>query len=227
MEIKIPKWKRWLSYLFEIHIESAGAEVNPYLYVSMKKGRFQLSTDKAVYSYDDLYDNFTTAFEALDMQRFNPQSVLILGLGLGSVPYILEEKYKQLPYYTAVELDEEVIYLAEKYRLSTMKSSVQCIAADAEVFVSICQDRFDLVVIDLFIDDIIPEAFLSSSFIEQVKDLLEKGGLLMFNHLGMNDKQKQAVDRYMEDVFLKTFPEANFVPTRNNRILLNNSQYLK
>lgn len=227
MEIKIPKWKRWLSYLFEVHIESAGAEVNPFLYVSMKKGRFQLSTDKAVYSYDDLYDNFTTAFEALDMQRFNPESVLILGLGLASVPYILETKYKKLPYYTAVELDEEVIYLAEKYRLGSMQSSVQCIAADAEVFVSICQDSFDLIVIDLFIDDVIPEAFLSLTFMEQISELLEDGGLLMFNHLGMNESQEQQVDKYMEEVLLKIFPGASYIPTRNNRILLNHRQFLK
>ena len=216
-----------MSYLYEVHIESAGAEINPYLYVSLKNGRFQLSTDKAVYSYDDLYDNFTTAFDALDMEHFQPDSVLILGLGLASVPYILETRHSQTPYYTAVELDEEVIYLAEKYRLSSMKSSIQCIAADAEVFVSICQDKFDLVVIDLFIDDLIPEAFLSLSFMEDVSDLLEEGALVMFNHLGMDEEQLNRVDSYMEEVFLKTFPSGSFIRTKNNRILLNHSQYLK
>ena len=137
----------------EQHVESVEGTLNPSLHVSLVNGRYQLSTDSAVYSFDDLYDNFTTAFERTDLKAFQPKSVLILGLGLGSVPYILETKYKLEPVYTAVELDEAVIYLAEKYRLSNLKAPVQCIAADAVVFVSINTETFDLIVIDIFIDD--------------------------------------------------------------------------
>ena len=48
-----PRWKQWLSYLFEMHIESAASEYNPHLYVSMKQGRYQLCTANAIYSYED------------------------------------------------------------------------------------------------------------------------------------------------------------------------------
>ncbi|MEL6944963.1 MAG: hypothetical protein AAFO82_20090, partial [Bacteroidota bacterium] len=51
----IPRWKRWWSYLSEIHIESAPNEINPHLYVSLRNGRYQLSTANAIYSYEDLY----------------------------------------------------------------------------------------------------------------------------------------------------------------------------
>ena len=222
-----PKWKKWLSYLVEQHVESVEGTLNPSLHVSLVNGRYQLSTDTAVYSFDDLYDNFTTAFEQTDLKSFQPKSVLILGLGLGSVPYILETKYKIQPTYTAVELDEAVIYLAEKYRLAGLKAPVQCIAADAEVFVSINTELFDLIVIDIFIDDLIPEPFLSEEFMTQIKGMLNTNGLVMFNHMAMDKEQKERSVQYLEQVMRPLFPSATYIETRNNHILVNTSQYLK
>ena len=50
--MKQPLWKRLVSYLFEIHVESTSSEFNPHLYVSLYKGRYQLSTANAIYSFD-------------------------------------------------------------------------------------------------------------------------------------------------------------------------------
>ena len=58
----LPRWKRWLSYFWTIPIESVQSEVNPDLHVSLIKGRFQLYTQHAIYSFDDLYDNFGHTF---------------------------------------------------------------------------------------------------------------------------------------------------------------------
>ena len=225
--IKIPRWKRWLSYLVEQHLESVEGSLNPSLHVSLVNGRYQLSTDTAVYSFDDLYDNFTTAFEQTNFDDFKPKSALILGLGLGSIPYILETKYDLKPHYTAVELDEEVIYLAEKYRLSTLSAPVQCFAADAEIFVSICSDVFDLIVIDIFVDDKIPEPFLEAEFLTQIVRLLDKQGMLMFNHMAMTLEQKNRVDSYIDQVMRPIFPTCTYIATRNNRILVNSSQFIR
>ena len=108
----IPTLKKWLSYLLEQHIESVEGNLNPSLHVSLVNGRYQLSTDTAVYSFDDLYDNFTTAFQQTNFDTFKPKSVLLLGLGLGSVPYILETTYGIKPLYTAVELDLPYLCIA-------------------------------------------------------------------------------------------------------------------
>lgn len=224
---RFPKWKRWLSYIVEQHVESVEGTLNPSLHVSLVNGRYQLSTDTAVYSFDDLYDNFTTAFKQTDFDRFQPKSILVLGLGLGSVPYILESSYNLQAAYTAVELDEAVIYLAEKYRLSGLKAPVQCIEADAEVFVSICADTFDLIVVDIFVDDQIPEGFLSSIFMEQIKDLLNDGGMIMFNHMAIDKEQKERSIKYLEEIMRPLFPSCAYIETRNNHILINTSQYLK
>ena len=63
--MKQPLWKRLLSHLFEIHIESTSSEYNPHLYVSLRKGRYQLSTANAIYSFEDLYYNFLMLLQKL------------------------------------------------------------------------------------------------------------------------------------------------------------------
>ncbi|NJK83808.1 MAG: hypothetical protein HC912_08335, partial [Saprospiraceae bacterium] len=152
----IPQWKYWLSHFMELHIESAPSEVNPHLYVSLKKGRLQLSAAKAVYSFEDLYTNFGKAFEQIQLNNTN-QQVLILGFGLGSIPLILEQKLGKSYTYTAVELDESVLYLANKYALPHLESPIQLICADALSFVMQCETQFDLICMDIFLDDLIPD----------------------------------------------------------------------
>ena len=93
--IKPPFWKKILSYFFEFHIESAPSEINPHLYVSLNRGRYQLSTANAIYSFEDLYDNFFDAFKKVNLDQYPIKNVLVLGLGLGSIPLMLEKNLKK------------------------------------------------------------------------------------------------------------------------------------
>ena len=93
--MEIPFWKRWLSYLTPIRLEESASEYNPELTVMLDRGRLQLLSGNAIYSWDDLYHNFTRAFTQLQPENLGYQDVLLLGLGLGSVPYILEKKHQQ------------------------------------------------------------------------------------------------------------------------------------
>ena len=228
MQIKsIPRWKYYLSYLFEFHVESASSPFNPHLYVSLKKGRYQLSTANAIYSYDDLYDNFDTAFNRLDWESLATQEVLLLGLGLGSVPFILENKWGIHSKYTAVEIDESVIYLAEKYRLSTLQSPVCTVCADALAFAYHCIESYDLIIVDLFQDDKIPEAFWEKDFLEEIKRIQNDNGLVLFNHLAITDEQKERSYRYFKEVFSMIFPQAAILQTRSNYIFVSQASKTK
>ena len=99
----IPLWKKWVSHVVPLTLETAASQQNPELTVMLDRGRLQLLSGNAIYSWDDLYHNFTIAFGTLDIEERGFQDVLILGLGLGSVPYILEKIYEQSYEYTAVE----------------------------------------------------------------------------------------------------------------------------
>jgi spermidine synthase len=222
-----PRWKIWLSYLVELHIENAGSDYNPHLYVSLKQGRYQLSTANAVYSFEDLYTNFSLTFQALDLDRLRLRKVLLLGLGLGSIPVMLERTFHQHCDFTAVEVDAAVLYLASKYVLPDLKSGITLIEADALVFVSQCRETFDLICMDIFLDDTIPPEFEQSSFLENLRALLAPEGVLLYNRLAATSRDKRRSLQFFERKFLPVFPNGTYLDVAGNYMLISDRKALK
>ena len=224
---EIPKWKVWLSYLTELHIESAPSELNPHLYVSLKQGRLQLCTARAVYSFADLYSNFSRSFKLTKFDQVSGPKVLLLGLGLGSVPYMLETKFGQNFEYTAIELDESVIYLANKYVLKYLNSPFEVREADAHNYVMQCTEKYDLIIMDVFLEDIIPASFEQVAYLEQLKACLNPGGVLYYNRLAQNRIDKKTSMDFYKKKFEQVFPEAACLDVRGNYMLISDASILK
>ncbi len=225
--MKQPLWKRLLSYLFEWHIESAPSETNPHLYVSLRNGRYQLSTANAVYSYEDLYTNYFRAFEHVNLDALPNEEVLVLGLGLGSIPLILEKKFHKQFFYTAVELDEAVIYLAGRYGLDGLSSAVDTVCADAYAFMLQNEKQYGLICMDIFLDDVVPRPFESPEFLEALKSALAPGGMLLYNRLADNDKDRRVTQHFFERHFLSVFPHGAYLDVGGNWMLVNHRQAVK
>ncbi len=219
----VPFWKRWLSYLTEVHIESASSSYNPHLYVSMVSGRYMLSTDKAIYSYGDRYYNFGHVFDRMNLS--GKKDVLILGFGLGSIPILLEKKYSHMQ-ITGVEIDEEVIYLASKYVIPTLKSEINLVQADAESFIDIGNKKYDLIAMDVFESDYIPHRFESESFLGKLKASLTSEGILLYNRLAYTDADLENTDQFYNGPFMRQFPDGMQVGVKGNRMLVNSRKFL-
>lgn len=222
-----PAWKIWLSYLTELHVESADSEHNPHLYVSLRQGRYQLSTANAVYSYGDLYTNFLRVFRELDLDRLAIDRVLVLGLGLGSIPLILERVFRRQYHFTAVEIDEAVLYLAGKYVLDELGSGIELIAADARAFVAQTDEQYDLICMDIFLDDVIPERFEDRSFLEDLSQRLTPGGVLLYNRLAATKLDKQKSRAFYERQFRPVFPNATYLDVQGNYMLISRRDALR
>lgn len=216
-----------MSYLAEIHIESTSSTYNPHLYVSLRRGRYQLSTANAIYSYADLYTNFDRAFQQIDLDQLVGNEVLVLGFGLGSIPIILEKKMKQDLNYTVVEIDEEVLYLANRYTLPDLTSSISTICTDAAIFVAQCTEQFDLICMDIFLDDTIPSQFESREFLTQLQSLLTPNGILLYNCLAAKQKDIAHTTHFYEQVFLSVFPHGTYLDVGGNWILVQRKNALE
>lgn len=216
----IPFWKKWISHLTPITLEEAVSEQNPELSVVLSKGRVQLLSGDAIYSWDDLYRNFLIAFDTLKIDERKIDNVLLLGLGLGSIPFMLEKVFHRDYHYTAVEWDETVAHLAVKYTLSRLESPVEIITADAAVFVEVTEEQYDLLIIDIFEDEITPPQFCTEEFLETCASMLNPGGLLLFNRLhGEDVSVRQVTERFFERGFKNVFPDAWAIDTKGNWIL--------
>ena len=102
-------WINIASYFTDICLEKQECDFSDNLEVICRKGRFALCTENAVYSYDDLYYNFRGVFNKIDLNSLKVKDVLVLGLGLGSVPLLLEKIFKKNYTYTLVEIDPVVV----------------------------------------------------------------------------------------------------------------------
>lgn len=219
-------WHVLGSYISEITIEERSSAYNKLLQVILKNGRYQLCTENAIYSYDDLYTNFAKAFAAIDVANRGVEDVLLLGLGLGSIPFILEKKFQLDCQLTAVEIDEEVVDLAHKYVLRDLKMSINSICTDASHFLQMDSQQYDLICMDVFEDDQIPEVFLGREFLEQIEARLRPNGIFLFNHLALTKKDKAIATDYYTKVFLPFFPKATYIDASSNYVFLNHERFL-
>lgn len=216
----IPRWKKWLSYLTEVHIESTSSEISGDLYVVLRRGRFQLCTANAIYSYEDLYVNFSRAFDRIALDRSAPMNVLVLGMGMGSIPMVMEAMDFEDCYFTAIEIDPVIIELLNEYGLPKIDSPVEIFEADAVRYVEVTHEKFDLITVDLFINDIIPDAAQTMVFLEQLKGRLGPDGLVMMNHLSLTAADKERGKAFFETVFKTVFPQSDYIDVQGNYMLI-------
>lgn len=224
--LRPPVWKRWLSYLIEQHLESASSEHNPHLYVSLSRGRYQLCTANAIYSFEDRYDNYRRAFARIDLSELPGPNVLVLGFGLGSIPILLEHTFQHRFNFTGVEIDEAVIDLASRYALPQLDSPVQLVCADAMAYAQQAETVFDLVCMDVFLDDTIPAGFEQPEFLKDLRRLIHPEGLLLYNRLADNRDDQHKSKQFYEDVFLSIFPKGAYLDVGGNWMLVNEAQWL-
>lgn len=224
--MKIPWWKKLASYLYEVHVESSSSEYNEELHVSLVDGRYQLTTPTAIYSWADKYDNFRLAFKSMKLDELVINEVLILGFGLGSIPYILEHTFQKKYSYTGVEIDDEVIYLASKYMMPLLNSEINLVHTDASSFIFIDPNRYDLITMDIFVGHVIPDAFLTENYLLGLKESLNDSGILLFNMLAQQPSDRSMAEVYFADHFKPVFPKGVLKHIKGNIMLVSNESAL-
>ena len=225
--MKKPFGKKALSFVKNVLLESTFSEYNPLLEVYLSQGRYQLCTSGAVYSYEDKYENFYNVFKKIDWDKLNIEKVLLMGLGLASVPQMLEQKFHKQFEYHAIEIDPEIIRLANKYILDELNSPLQIFEMDAEIFVDIVDELFDMIIIDIFDNNVVPEKFESHDFLSKTANLLAEDGIVLFNRLNIDDKSYQETMAYYEKTFKEIFPMAKSILIKDNIILCNRDDVFK
>ena len=220
------KFQLLRSYLHAIPLEEASSAYNPYLQVSLRRGRIRLCAANTTYSYQDLYVNFYTVFKRLQLQRRRLSKVLVLGFGLGSIPYMLQRRFgQQGTQYVGVDIDDVILRLAEKYMPADILSNLTLHCADALEWVKIPDNRpkegYDLVAVDIFIDRNTPSPFTSVEFLTAAKALLNpKTGVLAYNALADVPEQRQIAQQFYDQTFSQVFEHALPIHTTYNLMLV-------
>lgn len=216
-----PEWARPIrklsSHYMAQFIERSSSEFNPSLEVWYVSGHYELNTKRVNYSFGNLDTVFRETFEAIELDRRTVHSILVLGLGAGNIPAILQ-RYSKDYVITGVEIDPEVIRLGKQYFGLERYSNLSIVNADAIQYVETCNERFDLIAVDLFVDDQVPEAAEQRTFLKELGNLLEPEGILLYNRLMMNDRFQEQTEAFTR-VMQEALPGTRYFKAYENRML--------
>jgi spermidine synthase len=112
-----------------------------------------------------------------------PQRVLIIGLGGGSIPTALREILPQAQ-IDAVEIDPAVTRVAKRFFNFREDAKMKVSELDGRVYVKRALragTKYDVVMLDAFDHEYIPEHLLTREFLTEVKSLLAPEGVLVAN----------------------------------------------
>ena len=112
-----------------------------------------------------------------------PSNVLIIGLGGGTLPTTLAALYAYA-HIDIVELDPAVVVVAKKYFGFVPTTNMRVFEQDARVWVkraAAAPTRYDLIMLDAFNGDYIPEHLLTREYLQETRELLTDGGILASN----------------------------------------------
>lgn len=161
---------------YPIHFDSP---ISKNLKVKMIDGKKVLNTQNTNYSYGMLQEVLELGLESIPLDGVN--SVLLLGMGVGCVIESLRVKFNNHSPVTAVELDPVVIKLAQKKFNIEAFHDLEVIEDDANVYISKTNKLFDLIIIDVFVDLIVPETFYQAQFWNELDKRLNLNGFALFN----------------------------------------------
>jgi spermidine synthase len=141
---------------------------------------------------------YTRALFAAFFATPAPRRVLMIGLGGGMVPRTMRELDPDAR-IDVVELDPAVLRVAERYFDFRQDARMRVHVDDGRVFVRKQRrlgTRYDLVMIDAFDKNYIPEHMLTREFMAEVRDLLAPGGIVAANTFSRGALQRYEIATY-------------------------------
>jgi spermidine synthase len=112
-----------------------------------------------------------------------PRRILVIGLGGGSIPTTLNKLYPEATIDIS-EIDAAIFRVARNYFDFSPNGKMTVSISDARVFVKralLRQEQYDLVILDAFTGDYIPEHLMTQEFLSEINQLLSSTGVLAAN----------------------------------------------
>ncbi|SFB27774.1 Spermine/spermidine synthase [Flavobacterium swingsii] len=218
-------FKRLLSYLIPIKIDEAKSDINKNLEITWNNGQLVLDSENTNFSYGSLQKVLRFGLKEIGLEGIKSfKSALILGVAGGSVIKTLVDEFQYKGKITGVEIDAETINLANKYFGLDKTENLQIIITDAEKFVAETRETYDLIIIDIFEDNIMPDFLFGNAFITNVLNLLNIDGFVVFNTIVSDNSAQIRNEKFVKLIASKNI-KLQRIPNLegdNELLILNN-----
>ncbi len=169
-----------LSYLFPIPLKKYTSKLHGILTMKLVSGKMMLNTEKTNYSYGSLQTILKKGLTEIGLDA-RVKSILVLGLGGGSIIETVREDFQSSARITLIDIDPLMIFIAKEVFHVERFSGVEMIVSDALEYLQNSDDRFDIIIVDIFIVDIIPTIFTEPVFIGELRGHLSPHGKILYN----------------------------------------------
>ncbi|WP_353084738.1 fused MFS/spermidine synthase [Flavobacterium sp.] len=182
---------KFFSYFLPINVIKRKSSVSNSIEVTWNNGELVIDSENTNYSYGSLQRILKKGLKYIGYDRIKKfDKVLVLGVAGGSVIKTLVDDVKYKGQIIGVEIDPEIIELANTYFNIDQIKNLEIVIEDAFEFVLRTKDKFDLIIIDIFQDTKMPSFLFETHFIQRVNCLLNINGFILFNTMVINEKNK-------------------------------------
>lgn len=204
--------KRLLSFLIPINVYQKKSDISKNLEVTWNNGQLVVDSKNTNYSYGSLQRILRKGLQYIGYDRIRGfNEVLVLGVAGGSVLKTLVEEVNFKGNITGVEIDPDAIEIANTYFGINEIKNLEIIIDDAFEFVLKTKKKYDLIIIDIFQDTVMPNFLFEDFFINRINFLLKVNGFILFNTMTLNKKDIERNLRYStrfdEDYSVRMYPK--------------------
>ncbi len=198
--------KKILSFLIPINIYKRKSAVSNSLEVTWANGELVLDSKNTNYSYGSLQRILRKGLKSIGFETINKmKSILVLGVAGGSVIKTLVNEIQFKGKITGVEIDPEIIEIANTYFKLNKISNLTIVIDDAFEFVLKTNETNDLIIIDIFQDTNMPNFLFEKFFIDRVGTLLKPGGYILFNTMLTKQSDNARNQKYINEFATSKF----------------------
>jgi spermidine synthase len=176
--------KQLISFIYPIIIKTIPSKRSGVLEVTLVNGKLVIDSENANYSYGSLQQVLKKGLSFIGQQKLEQlNSILILGVAGGSVIQTLRNDFKLNAKITGIEIDPDVIALANTHFQLNKIKDLELIITDAFKYIKSTKYRYDLIIIDVFNDSEMPKELFEKEFWHSIESSLTENGFCLFNSI--------------------------------------------
>ena len=194
------------SYLIPIKIFKKKSVRSKMIEVTWANGELVLDSENTNYSYGSLQRILRYGLRNIGYNVIlNMDHILLLGVAGGSVVKTLVDEIEYKGKITGVEIDSEMIQIANEYFNLNQIKQLEVIIDDAFEFVLKTKHQYNLIIIDIFEDTKMPNFLFERFFSERICSLLKDHGFVLFNTMILDEAHNVRNRKYIAEINSKLF----------------------
>ncbi|WP_125720834.1 spermidine synthase [Flavobacterium ustbae] len=216
--------RKIFSYIIPIKIFKKKSARSKMIEVTWANGELVLDTENTNYSYGSLQRILRYGLRNIGYDKILEMNhVLLLGVAGGSVVKTLVDEIAYKEKITGVEIDPEMIQIANQYFNLNKIKQLKVVIDDAFEFVLKTKEKYDLIIIDIFEDTHMPNFLFEKFFVDRVCTILNDKGFILFNTMILDEVHNVRNRKYVSEVNSKLF-QTKMLPrieNHNELIIIN------